>query len=219
MKTITAPSARNEFSETSGEQATLFERLLRAEDESDADEFLRRAGYGLENGNAWFPLGGMENNFSTVGNQQTEATAALVEKIINGIDANLMAECFREGIDPEGFDSPVTMAAAVEQFFDVRGGLLANLGAQRRTELAKRLHLVAVGDKASPCYLVIDSGEGQTPQAFPDTFLSLNRSNKLRIPFVQGKSIRAARAFCSFVVSTTCNLLCRAGNRMLRSSR
>ena len=187
MKTITAPSARNEFSETSGEQATLFERLLRAEDESDADEFLRRAGYGLENGNAWFPLGGMENNFSTVGNQQTEATAALVEKIINGIDANLMAECFREGIDPEGFDSPVTMAAAVEQFFDVRGGLLANLGAQRRTELAKRLHLVAVGDKASPCYLVIDSGEGQTPQAFPDTFLSLNRSNKLRIPFVQGK--------------------------------
>jgi hypothetical protein len=43
----------------------------------------------------------MENNFSTVGNQQTEATAAFVEKIINGIDANLMAQCFSENINPE----------------------------------------------------------------------------------------------------------------------
>ena len=30
-------------------------------------------------------------------------------------------------------------------------------------------------------------GEGQTPERMPDTFLSLTKSNKLRIPFVQGK--------------------------------
>jgi hypothetical protein len=34
---------------------------------------------------------------------------------------------------------------------------------------------------------VYDQGEGQTPQRMPDTLLSLTKSNKLRIPFVQGK--------------------------------
>lgn len=173
--------------ELSMDNATLFDNLLRAEDEFAVDEILKRAGYSLENERCWRPLGDMENNFSTVGNQQTEATAALVEKIINGIDASLMAECFRSRIDPEGAEAPSTMAAAVEQFFKVRGGLLANLSAQLRTDLAKKIHVVAVGDKKSPCYLIIDTGEGQTPEAFPDTFLSINRSNKLRIPFVQGK--------------------------------
>ena len=72
----------------------LFEQLLKAESEDKVDAILKRAEYGLENESAWQPLGGMENNFSTVGNQQTEATAALVEKIINGLDADLMAECF-----------------------------------------------------------------------------------------------------------------------------
>lgn len=165
----------------------LFERLLHAEVENEADEILRRAGFDLQNESSWRPLGDMENNFSTVGNQQTEATAALVEKIINGIDAELMAECFRARIDPEGPDAPKTMTEAVERFFGVRDGLLANLDAKRQTELAKKLHVVAVGEKTAPSYLIIDCGEGQTPDAFPDTFLSLNKSNKIRIPFVQGK--------------------------------
>jgi hypothetical protein len=169
------------------DDATLFEKLLHAEDEATVDEVLKRAGYGLDNEGAWRALGDMENNFSTVGNQQTEATAALVEKVINGIDAVLMAECFRGKINPEGPEAPATMSAAVERFFKVREGLLANLDAKRQTELANNIHLVAVGEKSAPCYLIVDRGEGQTPDAFPNTFLSLNRSNKLRIPFVQGK--------------------------------
>jgi hypothetical protein len=32
-----------------------------------------------------------------------------------------------------------------------------------------------------------NNGEGQTPEKMPDTLLSLNKSKKLRIPFVQGK--------------------------------
>lgn len=165
----------------------LFEALLRAEDEGDVDSILKKAGYGLENEEAWRPLGDMENNFSTVGNQQTEATGALVEKVINGIDAVLMAECFKHGADPQGAAAPATMSEAVQRFFDVRNGQLAEIGSKAQTELAKNIHLIAVGEKTSPSYLVIDRGEGQTPEAFPDTFLSLNRSNKLRIPFVQGK--------------------------------
>jgi hypothetical protein len=169
------------------EAQALFEQLLKAETETEADAILRRAGYGLDNEAAWRPLGDMENNFSTVGNQQTEATAALVEKIINGLDADLMAECFRAGIDPQGPGAPRTMAEAVQRFYDVRDGLLGNVDAKRLTELAANLQVIAVGEKASPCYLIVDGGEGQTPDAFPDTFMSLNRSNKLRIPFVQGK--------------------------------
>jgi hypothetical protein len=79
------------------------------------------------------------------------------------------------------------MSEAVEQFFGVKGGRLEDLVATEQTGLADNIHVVAVGQKTSPCYLIVDRGEGQTPAAFPDTFLSLNRSNKLRIPFVQGK--------------------------------
>jgi hypothetical protein len=84
----------------------LCTRLLKAEQEEEVEGILASCGYGLENESAWQPLGGMENNFSTVGNQQTEPTGALVEKIINGIDAILMAECFARGIDPESGEAP-----------------------------------------------------------------------------------------------------------------
>jgi hypothetical protein len=38
-----------------------------------------------------------------------------------------------------------------------------------------------------PNYTIVDFGEGQHPKDFPDTFLSLSKSNKEGIPFVQGK--------------------------------
>jgi hypothetical protein len=167
--------------------ATLFELLLHAEHESQVDDILRSEGYGLENEAVWRPLGDMPNNRSVVTNQQTEATAAFVEKIINGIDALLMGECLKRGVDPKGDRAPKRMTDAVGEFYDVRDGALANLLPKEQTELAKKLHVVVVGDKASPSYLVIDKGEGQTPDDFPATFLSLIRENKVGIPFVQGK--------------------------------
>lgn len=169
------------------DNAEILDALLHAENEVDVEKVLKRAGYGFDVESIWRPLGDMENNFSTVGNQHPEATGALVEKIINGVDAVLMAECFRAGIDPEGNTAPSTMTDAVQHFFKVKDGLLGNLDASSRTTLADKIHVVAVGDKSTPSYLIIDRGEGQTPDSFPDTFLSLNRSNKLRIPFVQGK--------------------------------
>ena len=54
----------------------------------------------------WHDLGGMDNNFGIVSNQQQDATGALVEKIINSLDANLMAACFEAGINPEGAGAP-----------------------------------------------------------------------------------------------------------------
>ena len=41
--------------------------------------------------------------------------------------------------------------------------------------------------KKSPCITVYDFGEGQNPEDFHNTFLSLHRGNKANIHFVQGK--------------------------------
>ncbi len=53
--------------------------------------------------------------------------------------------------------------------------------------MAENIGFIATGQVAKPSYTIYDRGEGQTPKYIPATFLSLNKSNKLRIPFVQGK--------------------------------
>ncbi len=165
----------------------LFENLKFAETEEGVEKVLREAGYLTDNSEIWLPFGGMENNYAAIGNQQSDATGALVEKIINSIDAMLMAACYRQGIDPKGPEAPQSMAEATARFFRVRDGHLGRLSHEELRVLADQIHVVAVGDKKNPCYLIIDRGEGQTPAMFPDTFLSLMRTNKIHIPFVQGK--------------------------------
>ncbi len=163
----------------------LFKALFHAEDE--AEVLARLEAEGLMAPECWHELGDIENNFGIVSNQQQDATGALVEKIINSLDANLMRACFEHGIDPEGPDAPRSMAEAVEQFFGVARGRVGDLNQSEQRTLAELTQLVAVGSRADPSYLVIDRGEGQTPQMQSQTFLSLAKSNKLRIPFVQGK--------------------------------
>ncbi len=160
--------------------------LLHAEHESQVEKILDLNSF-LEDESAWQPLSGIENNFATVGNQQSEATGALIEKVINSIDAVLMAECYKAGIDPQGKEAPTNMSMAVERFFGIRGGSIESLGARERTKFAELVQLVATGSKEEPCYLIIDQGEGQVPANFPRTLLSITGSNRLRIPFVQGK--------------------------------
>lgn len=164
----------------------LFDVLLRAESEQDVISALQEAGY-WDDLSAWAILGNEENNFSVASNQQTDPTTALVEKVINAVDAELMAGAFHAGVDPEGSDAPQTMAEAVESFYDVPDGRLGDLTATELGRLAQSIHVVATGPKDKPCYLVVDKGEGQTPEDFPRTFLSVAKANKLRIPFVQGK--------------------------------
>ncbi len=164
----------------------LFEALLHADQEDEVTAILKRAGY-LNDADAWRPFGGIDNNIGAISNQQADPTAALVEKVINAIDAVLMRAAFARHINPEGPQAPVSMSAAVEQFFHVKEGKFENVTAEERTKVAENIHLIAVGSKSSPSYLVIDMGEGQTPRDFPNTLVSLLKSNKMRIPFVQGK--------------------------------
>ena len=168
---------------------TLFTKLVEAETEDAVEGLLRNAGY-LDDESVWRAIGsdiGIDNNFAAIGNQQSDPTGALVEKVVNGLDAVLMARCYEAGIDPESPQAPQNMSEAVERFFGVPGGKLGNLSARDRRPLADQVHLIAVGAKQSPNYLIVDRGEGQTPAQFPHTLVSLLRSNKMRIPFVQGK--------------------------------
>ncbi len=164
----------------------LFLRLLKAETEAGVDAILQEAGYFDHDDQAWLPLGGDDNNWSTVGNQNTNPTGALVEKLINCIDAMLIAGCWKAGINPESDRAPKSMSDAARDFFGVTNGRLDSMPAANRTTLADNIHFVATGPKAAPNYLIIDRGEGQSPQQFSSTFLSLRGKNKYGIPFVQG---------------------------------
>lgn len=165
---------------------TICERLLHAESEDEVIHVLKDAGY-WDDRTVWKAYGDISNNRGVVGNQQSSPVAALVEKLVNSIDAVLMSECWRTGIDPTSGAAPKSMTVAVAQFFGVTNGKIENVDATRRKELAEKIRLVATGAKDQPCYLIIDDGEGQRPEAFPATFLSLLRENKARVPFVQGK--------------------------------
>jgi len=102
--------------ETSGQDLCL--DLLRSDSEQDVVGLLKAAGY-WDNETAWLPYGDNENNFSTIGNQQASPDAALVEKLINSVDAMLMRESWRAGIDPSGPDAPPNIKHALQQFFEI----------------------------------------------------------------------------------------------------
>jgi len=160
--------------------------LALCEKETQIIQILTKKGYWQDN-SAWRNYGETENNFSVVGNQQSRPEAALVEKLINSVDAVLMSECLSRGIVPDGVTAPKNIRQAVNNFFSIRDGRLTNITPSERSGLAEKISLVATGSKTNPCYSIIDKGEGQLPKKFKDTFLSLGKSNKLRIPFVQGK--------------------------------
>ncbi len=161
-------------------------KLLKSESEREVISYLESAGY-WNDPSVWKYYGDMENNFSTIGNQQRSPAAALVEKLINSVDAVLIKECISRGISPQSTKAPQSIQQALKEFFSIREGKLSNVEIYERGLLAENISLVATGDKRNPCYTIVDKGEGQFPDEFSNTFFSLNKSNKLRIPFVQGK--------------------------------
>ncbi|MBA7517860.1 hypothetical protein ES705_09914 [subsurface metagenome] len=161
-------------------------QLVYAESENEVIRFLEGAGY-WKNNTVWKYYGDSENNYSQIGNQQSDPDTALVEKIVNSVDAMLTRECLKRSIDPESEQAPRTTKEALIDFFKINDGNLANINVITRRELASNIMLVASGRKTKPCISIIDKGEGQIPTNFHSTFLSLMESNKLRIPFVQGR--------------------------------
>ena len=166
-----------------------------------------------DNPACWRFLGDNENNFSVIGNQQADPIAALAEKVVNSIDARLLNAGRMAGIDPEGDEAPKSIRQAVATLFEKnrtydpdRHGQILNWTTAERGEQADLITVAATGATPRntsgrwPSLTISDLGEGQAPSNFPETFLSLQKSNKLRIPFVQGKfnmGGTGALQFCS----------------------
>jgi hypothetical protein len=174
------------------ELETLFWKLFNCESENEVQDLISSDHY-LSNMENWFPYGGENkndhSNFAIFEAQMPQPVPALVEKITNSIDSMLLKECRLAGIDPKSTSAPKSMGKAVEQFFGIKNGDFSEIGSGRRREISENIQIVATGNREQPCLIVWDNGEGQHPDDFPSTFLSLPRgeSNKINIPFVQGK--------------------------------
>ena len=161
----------------------LFNQLFLSSTESQVDEVSKSLTMHSSRTD-WHPYGDNESNFSVVENQQASPIPALVEKIINSIDAILMRRCLEEEIDPRSKEAPRSVEDAVQRFFPKSSNW--DLPAFRKAQ-AEHIQIVADGPKLTPSLVIYDDGEGQHPEDFKDTFLSLLRGNKNEIHFVQGK--------------------------------
>src|SRR3990167_11150362 len=106
----------------------------------------------------WKPYGGRENNAGQIEGQMKSSSNALVEKLINSIDALLMRRCYEvEGAAPDSKDPklPISLSEAINKYFGSEDEIN-----KKRSDWAKH-HLVvlAEGDKKKPTLTVIDRGE------------------------------------------------------------
>ena len=172
----------------------LCKALLEADGENRVVELLREAGY-WDRPEMWRYYGDVENNWGQGGNQQRMAEAALAEKIVNSVDARLMNECRMTGIDPESDAAPPSVRAAIAWFFEegarekiATGGYVEQWSASKVREVAQGITLCTTGTRPRELNITIaDCGEGQSARRLPSTILSLNKSNKMYVPFVQGQ--------------------------------
>ena len=173
---------------------SLCEQLIRADTEAEVETLLRNAGYWADD--AWAVFGDNDANASMVGAQQETPEAALVEKIVNSIDARMLNACHINQVDPRGPLAPQSGIEAIYEWFDhgmntkqaSRAGNIAVWSRNKRDEQADHITVAATGSTNGFASITIaDSGEGQEPDHFGSTFCSLNTGNKRSIPFVQGK--------------------------------
>jgi hypothetical protein len=166
----------------SSDMQYLFNKLYFASTESEVDKIIQGHDIFKDPGN-WRPYGATESNYSVIENQQASPIPALVEKLTNSIDAMLMKRCYEQGIDPSSGDAPQTMDEAIRRFYQYENFDLQPY----RTQVAQDIQVLADGPKLNTSIIIYDDGEGQHPQEFANTFLSLLRGNKSDIKFVQGK--------------------------------
>ncbi len=161
----------------------LFEQLYTAPTEEAVDEIIGIYPAVFAENN-WHPYGDDESFYGVIENQQASPIPALVEKITNSIDALLMRKCYEAGIRPKSDKAPRSMEEAIKQFFP--NYKQWDLPSFRRQQ-AEHIQIIADGPRFNTSLIIYDDGEGQHPEDFEKTLLSLLRGNKNEIHFVQGK--------------------------------
>ena len=121
----------------------LFTELYSAKTEDDVDKVINNQP-DIFKQESWSPLGGNENNFGVIENQQSTPIAALIEKITNSIDAVLMKKCLAVGIDPKSEQAPKSMEEAKMRFFENHGHW--DLPSYRKQQ-AENIQIIADGPR------------------------------------------------------------------------
>lgn len=161
----------------------LFFKLFLSQTESEVDQIIQSYPDIFKQDN-WYPYGENESFFGVIENQQASPVPALVEKITNSIDAILTRKCYEAGIDPTSSEAPKSMEEAIAKFFP--NYKQWDLPSFRKTQ-SESIQIIADGPRMETSLIIYDDGEGQNPEDFEKTFLSLLRGNKNEIHFVQGK--------------------------------
>lgn len=153
-----------------------------AETKSIVHELERRFLY------TWRAVGDNEANYGLI-NIGSDPGHALIERVTNAIDSVIEAEALvrsgkkgREGV-------PASPREAVEMWFGIPGGRVANLGdPQKRQPLADKvvITLLEGRDKRHPSVMIRDLGVGLTPKLIPSTILSLSGTNKIDKAYLAG---------------------------------
>ena len=164
----------------------LFWKIFGAQDENQLHDIVTKNTLLMDNSN-WHPYGGDNSNFSLFDSQSANPVPALVEKVINSIDSLLLKQCRLKKIDPKSDEAPTSMSLAVDKFFGIKNGDFSEVSQSGRRSIAEEIQVIAEGDKQTPNIIIYDNGEGQHPDDFSSTFLSLLKRNKTDISFVQGK--------------------------------
>ena len=153
---------------------TLFFSLYNAKTEEEVEVIISKS-ESIFNPKNWVPIGGNESNYGIIENQQSNPIAALVEKVTNSIDAILTKKCLETGVQPDAPQSPKSMEEAIKQFFpDYKNW---DLPSPRRKQ-SEEIQVIADGPTRNTSVIIYDNGEGQHPDDFDNTFLSLVRGNK-----------------------------------------
>ena len=178
--------------------------LLRAESEAEINDILTEVGPSAGS-ISWHPIDGRDTNFNVVTNQASTGAKALTELCTNMVDAILLRHTYEAGIDPASDAAPQSVIEAVRKLVSLRGapsGILAEVDnpAYLKEYAESNLVIGVTGatDAGDPCFTFVDDGEGQRPDDFEDTFLSLSSGRKSKIPFVQGKYNMGSAGVLSF---------------------
>jgi len=165
---------------------SILMRLIRAQNEEDVSEILQDPFFSTNNVK-WEAIGNDKGNCRIIQNQMSKSVDALCEKPINSFDAILIKECRKRGIEPnDQIKAPKSMKEAAEKFLQVPDGDILKLSNEKRREIASLISIIAEGGDI-PNIIIADRGEGQRPEEFKNTLLSIDKNNKTQIKFVQGK--------------------------------
>ena len=168
--------------------------LLRCESEQGVQRVLD-ATPEMSDSENWQPIDGRETNFNVVTNQASTGSKALTELCTNMVDAVLMKHALQQNVPLRGSDAPQSVLEGVKRLVALPGtmtGRLADADSDRplREFATQNLVIGVTGGTRrddSLCFTFVDNGEGQRPDNFHSTFLSLSTGTKTDIPFVQGK--------------------------------